>query len=78
MQNRAPLIVAIVLLSIPVLYVGSYLALVTPDGGGGGNDVQGLWFYRLNTHSWAGKVFWPLEQLDRKIRPKAWLPDPFA
>ena len=30
-QSRAPLIVAIALLILPMLYVGSYLALVTPQ-----------------------------------------------
>jgi hypothetical protein len=30
--SRAPLILAIVLLLLPVLYVGSYLALVNPVG----------------------------------------------
>ena len=31
-KSVAPLIVAIVLLLLPVLYVGSYLALVVPGG----------------------------------------------
>jgi hypothetical protein len=31
-DSRAPLIVAIVLLLLPVLYVGSYFALVVPGG----------------------------------------------
>jgi hypothetical protein len=31
-ESRARLIVAIVLLLLPVLYVGSYLALVVPNG----------------------------------------------
>jgi hypothetical protein len=31
-MNRTPLILAIVLLLLPVLYVGSYLALVKPGG----------------------------------------------
>jgi CHASE2 domain-containing sensor protein len=31
-QSRAPLIVAVVLLLVSVLYVGSYLALVVPGG----------------------------------------------
>jgi hypothetical protein len=33
-QSRAPLIIAIALLLLPVLYVGSYLALVVPEGVG--------------------------------------------
>jgi hypothetical protein len=32
MTSRTPLIVAIVLLLLPVLYVMSYLALVLPEG----------------------------------------------
>jgi hypothetical protein len=31
-ESRAPLIIAIVLLLLPVLYVGSYLALVVSEG----------------------------------------------
>ncbi len=31
-DSRTPLIVAIALLLLPVLYVGSYLALVVPEG----------------------------------------------
>ncbi|WP_425617885.1 hypothetical protein NA78x_001575 [Anatilimnocola sp. NA78] len=31
-RSAAPLIVAIVLLLLPVLYVGSYLAVVVPQG----------------------------------------------
>jgi hypothetical protein len=75
MNSRAPLVVTIVLLLLPVLYVGSYLALVVP----------GYWLpigtlammrddnpnYRYGgNHS--AKFFWPLEQVDRKLRPGAW------
>src|SRR5687768_2357659 len=34
MPSRAPLITAVILLLLPVLYVGSYLALVRPGRGG--------------------------------------------
>ncbi|WP_425618350.1 hypothetical protein NA78x_002055 [Anatilimnocola sp. NA78] len=77
MTNRAPLIVAIVLLLLPVLYVGSYLALVAPEGvplildgknfGGHGGS------YRYNPDLLSEKAFYPLEQIDRKVRPGAWL-----
>ncbi|QDU28522.1 hypothetical protein ETAA8_36240 [Anatilimnocola aggregata] len=81
MTNRAPLIVAIVLLLLPVLYVGSYLALVVPGGipRVGVSNVDGRMFrqisrehdYRIDSElaSW---LFWPLEQIDRKMRPEAW------
>lgn len=76
-DSRAPLIVAIVLLLLPVLYVGSYFALVVP------NPDDYRWFavslgyvaeeqnYRIAS-STLSKVFWPLEQIDRKLRPRAW------
>ncbi len=81
MSNRAPLIAAIVLLLLPVLYVGSYLALVVPKGtvvevySTTGIPVWGR--YRVTSNSAnivACKVYWPLEQIDRKMRPGAWEP----
>jgi hypothetical protein len=73
-QSRAPLIIAIVLLVLPILYVVSYLALVWPDA------ERLLWAdsrsdfptYRYETETWACYVYWPLEQLDRNVRPGAW------
>lgn len=78
-ESRAPLLVALVLLLLPVLYVGSCLALVVPEGGtlqGKTPDGQIVTVnlgtrYRLKP-SWAERVFWPLEQIDRKVRPEAW------
>jgi hypothetical protein len=69
-QSRAPLIVAIVLLLLPVLYVGSYLALVVPMGANFAWATPGgatLVHYRYGG-LWAERFFWPLEQVDRKIR----------
>jgi hypothetical protein len=75
--NRAPLILAIVLLLLPVLYVGSYFALVVPGGWirsePGFTGVFRRVYYRWGVDS-AHKVFWPLEQIDRKVRPRAWEP----
>ena len=75
-ESRAPLIVAIVLLLLPVPYVGSYLALVKPAAigmlRGDARDVY-LSFYRFEGR-WLGRIFWPLEQIDRKVRPGAWNP----
>ena len=57
--NGVP-ITATVLLLLPLLYVGSYLANVRPGQSYriGGGLADG--FYR------------PLEQVDRRIRPDAW------
>jgi hypothetical protein len=75
----APLITAIVLLLLPVLYVGSYLALVTPNG------QRMVWFgpdvatYPKQSYRWGAqlseRIFWPLEQIDRQLRPHAWALD---
>jgi hypothetical protein len=62
--SRAPLLLAILLLVLPVLYVGSYLALVVPDGS------------LPSDYRWGGetaeKIFWPLMRIDRKVRPAEW------
>jgi hypothetical protein len=73
-QSRAPLLIAIVLLLLPVLYVGSYFALVEPIGAfvdlpSGGYYVS---HYRISGRSPA-KVFWPLEWIDRRMRPGSWV-----
>ena len=74
MNNRAPLIFAIVLLLLPVLYVGSYLALVVPGDPwireSYGNQTPPV-LYRLGGDR-AEWFYCPLEQIDRKVRPCAW------
>ena len=56
-------IVVALLLALPMAYVGSYLLLVMPFNGSA--------YYRFGgpvvTH-----IFWPLEQVDRKVRPGRW------
>ncbi|QDU30822.1 hypothetical protein ETAA8_59710 [Anatilimnocola aggregata] len=68
-RSAAPIFAAILLL-VPVIYVGSYLALVNPPGSpvpyGSGTDC-----YRAGKQ-WSARIFWPLEQMDRKARPGAW------
>ena len=73
-MNRAPLILAIVLLLLPVLYVGSYLALVVPGGRMVSLGYRNSFYvhYRVDPE-WPARVFWPLEQIDRKARPSAWM-----
>lgn len=63
-QSRAPVIVAIVLLLLPVMYVGSYLAMVVPAGLNDPFEFPGGQF--------CATAFWPLEQFDRKLRPEHW------
>jgi hypothetical protein len=73
------LIVGLVLLLLSLLYVGSYLALVVPEGfmvyvnpheeGG----YVGFVHYRLGAHR-IETFYRPLEDLDRKLRPLAWHP----
>ena len=80
-ESRAPVIVAIVLLLLPVLYAGSYLAVVVPDGVTEyvGPFPPGDTFYFMPSgkhyrfvNGVSRRVFWPLEQIDRKLRPEVW------
>jgi hypothetical protein len=75
MATRPAPIIAAVLLLLPVLYVGSYLALVTPAGTTVHPNDPKLYqvtYYRVGG-SWASVGFWPLEQLDRRMRPRSWM-----
>jgi hypothetical protein len=68
-QSRAPIIIAVVLLLLPVLYVGSYLALVQPPTHWRMGTV--LPNYRIG-YSFCRRIYWPLEQIDRESRPDKW------
>jgi hypothetical protein len=71
------LVIAAVLLLLPVLYVGSYLALVVPESTGlkvtlpGGVRALRQSSYRA-WPDYAEPFFWPLEEIDRWARPVAW------
>ncbi len=81
-HSRAPLIFAMTLLLLPVLYLATYLVLVTPAGtfvadpaspylyrdGFGRKDPYRAW------NSNCQRIFWPLEKIDRASRPEAWQP----
>jgi hypothetical protein len=72
-----PLIVAIALL-LPVAYVGSYFALVIPRGrvisyNDGRWNIPVILHYRA-LPAQAAVLYWPLERIDRKLRPKTWEP----
>ena len=80
MKNLRPIAVCFFLL-LPLLYVASYFALVTPGDrvllkvfrvdGGATFPVYHNQSYRFGGE-WAERVYWPLEQIDRKLRPRAW------
>jgi hypothetical protein len=88
-KHTAPVLAAILLL-LPVLYVGSYFVLVVPRGRMPKSTAVASMFaspggiikpthYRVYP-SLSAKFFWPLEQIDRKVRPGAWprrLADPY-
>jgi hypothetical protein len=63
------------MLLLPVLYVGSYFAMVVPGPGTltmtSSGECQDLASYRFCSE-YSRKLFWPLEQIDRKIRPVVW------
>ena len=76
MKGHAAPIIAAVLLLLPVLYVASYLALVNPNGKWRGpispsGGVITLEHYRFGG-PWTASFYWPLEQIDRRMRPKVW------
>jgi hypothetical protein len=81
MKNAAPLFAALLLL-LPVLYIGSYFALVTPGELGSSYIYQGKYCRVYTSYRCQGwlcvHAFWPLEELDRRLRPAQWeiLPRP--
>ena len=77
-RHAAPIFAAILLL-LPVLYLGSYFVVVDPAGNhfcGSFTDFsvkKYLGHYRYGG-SWSERLYWPLEQVDRRVRPHAWGP----
>lgn len=67
-QSRTPLIVAIGLLLLPVLYVGSYLSLVRPIQ----RKSYVQYHYPLIGAQHQTTIFWPLEKIDGRVRPASW------
>ncbi len=67
--NFAPIVVAIFLLILPALYVGSYCALVCPK-------CPGLFGVPPCRYRYGGaaaeRLFWPLEKIHRQMRPDDW------
>ncbi len=78
-KSRGPLFLAIALLLLPTLYLGSYFALVVPRGIPKQLDSIDpysykdlLWSHNRVANDFLEIVFWPLERIDRKLRPDAW------
>ena len=85
-QSRALLIVAVALLLLPALYVGSYLFLIDPTAAREWIriDKRGAYVYGYRYFGWEGDtelptasrvaplVYWPLEHIDKRVRPRAW------
>jgi len=71
MKKHAAPIIAALLLLLPVLYVGSYLMLVTPGMFWWHTPVK-CTHYRYGGGV-AERAYWPLEQVDRRIRPDKWI-----
>jgi len=75
-RSRTGLIAAIIVLLLPPLYVGSYLALVSPSHRA--QLVGPLFSAKLQSDNYRAYprqlevLFWPLEQVDRQLRPDAW------
>lgn len=68
-------VIAVLLLLLPLLYIGSYLALVVRKP----MVTVSLTFptqYSADYYRFGGDYaeifFWPLEQLDRRLQPDAW------
>lgn len=77
-HSRAPIIAAVLLL-LPVLYVGSYFALAMPpvnQDRANQRANSGRGNYGWGGYAWGGsfaaQFYWPLEQLDRNVRPGFW------
>lgn len=74
-RHAGPLFVAIALLLCVPVYFVSYAALVIPSGvlaSRPGRPFNWELDHYYLAPDQAAVFFWPLEQMDRRIRPKAW------
>jgi hypothetical protein len=79
-QSFAPVIMAAVLLLLPLLYVASYLVLVNRRApvavSHASPPTYTVSHYRCGG-TWAAGLYWPLEQVDRRLQPDKWI-EPFV
>ncbi|QDU26523.1 hypothetical protein ETAA8_16010 [Anatilimnocola aggregata] len=64
----------LVFIALLLLYVGSYCALVEPGSAGVivRNGISRPIEHYRHFNNLAAMAFWPLEKLDRKLRPDSW------
>jgi hypothetical protein len=71
-DRRFPLVLVIATLALSLLYFGSYMAVVEP----GGIYVEAADGYHTEYYRFANPlariIFWPIEKVDRRARPKDW------
>lgn len=80
--NRASWVIFIALALSLTVYLGGYLATVKPaysleprlQEHPNGRPTRTYYFGYRSGGTWAWRLFWPLEQIDRRLRPKAWPP----
>lgn len=70
--------IALILLLLLATYVSSYLVLAVPAKvvvwkSASSPDYR-VGHYRYGSGYGAEQFYWPLEQVDRKVRPAAWKP----
>jgi hypothetical protein len=77
-MRNVKLALAIAILLLPFAYAASYLVIVALRGIGTVRTAQGTYSargsstaYRLGGET-VRRFYWPLEQVDRRFRPKEW------
>ena len=79
MEDKRPNVIWLIapIALLPVLYVGSYAVDVNPQSSisaitEDGNCISFVPCNYRYGEKWAERIYWPLEQLDRKVFPKRW------
>ena len=68
-NQKAPILAAVILL-LPILYIGSYFAIVLPNPLEKAlADVSGT--YRFGGQ-FAEAFYWPVQRVDQELRPHTW------
>ena len=68
---KRAVVIFVVLLPLLVLYAGSYVVLVVPEGIVLKGEEARITHYRFGGMA-AAAIFWPIEQVDRKVRRMDW------
>src|SRR5688572_25554589 len=74
--NFAAMFIGIVVLLLPVVYVGAYLVALRPGRISTNHFIDQLPPEAFFPYRWrnplVGRVFWPLEKVDRQLRTSKW------